>query len=610
MILLILIVISIKHRVTAMTSKYYMFESIIIKAKMEAVEYVFVISCYDKTKSIIDMILNIRTMNPNIINKIGFSLHISQKIIFSDDVDYFIYNKLKGNRMFPKEYNVITNNEGETKGCINIIKAMKGGLEYFKKAKYFIILAGDSIQIKYSPKFLHYPIYGFGVDYSATIQIRYQLTPDNKYYEHNFIRRIFELNNGSCFFAYGHCNGICMKRDLAEDFTNIWYNVNTYKNNAEMMYDNNVKFIDVENYVFATYLCNLKNKAAGLGLYSKLPDTGDKINIESLENTISSYFVGPISKHINSSIRKTLREKYGYNKMLKDIISSINNDNIEIFHPSPRLLYKQTKTKYYSSELCNYDTFELSNDNVVQGNQPRILYFEFKTTTTNDVCIFASGEPKKNNCFNIVLSKIICVVCLANNINEYHATILNDNKWHKVMIIVGINKVGIYVDDIQVLVRRHEGINTKGNRCIIGGSNVSNKPSQNHFEGYIRNFFYFSGLADPNYESSYFDDVKKYIDTNSVFEPDRDIILDSIIIDNDVIDNNVIGNVSNVIGNVIGSIMDNIIDNDKDIKESKKGKKHKKNKKYKNQKNKNKKQKIHNDNTLINSDSDTDTIEL
>lgn len=620
-----------EHRVTIMTDNYYIRGNIINKARMEAVEYVFAISCYEKTKSIIDMILNIRAMNPSIVNKIGFSLHISQRVTFSDEVDYFIYNKLTKTMMFPKDYNVTVRNDGNTKGVINLIKALKYGLDTFKKAKYFILLSGDCMQIKHSPKFLHYPVYGFGVDYSATIQVRYQMTPDNKYYEHKFIRRIYELNNGSCVFAYGQCDGISMKRDLAEDFTNIWYHNNTYKNYDEMINDNNVKFIDAENYVFATYLCNLKNKVAGLGLCSRLcniSETTNDVNSQNINTNMntemldyitsinmSNYFIGPVSKHINTPIRKNLREKYGYNQILKDIISSINNDDIDTYHPRPILLYKQTKTKYYSGELCNYDIFELDDDKILQGNQPRVIYIEFKTNTSNDVCLFASGEPRKNNCFNIMLSKIICIVCLANNINEYHASSLNDNLWHKLMVIVGINKVSIYVDDIQILVRRHDGINTKGNRCIIGGSNVVKKPQQNHFEGYMRNFFYFSGFIDPNYESSYFDDVKNIIHTNAVYETDYDITLDSIgdirnsIILDSTIHNNII--LDKIDDNIDDNIDDITIDNTtktEDIKTRKKHKKDKKHKKYKkHKKHKNYKETFYG---VINSDSDTDTIEI
>ena len=82
-------------------------------------------------------------------------------------------------------------------------------------------------------------------------------------------------------------------------------------------------------------------------------------------------------------------------------------------------------------------------------NFPRIIYFEFKTDRDRHFCILSSGTAQPNACFNIILDKVIGIMCFNNDIYSYPTKYksLTDNELHSGIVILGINVIHICVDN-------------------------------------------------------------------------------------------------------------------------------------------------------------------
>lgn len=464
------------------------------------VNIIFIIACHEQPKCIVDMILNIRTMNPTIADTIGFSLHISKNYIFEDDNDYYLFNNMMNGTLFPQEYNVkINTTRYETRwGSISVplVSTLKYACDMFPHAQKFVLLASNCLQTYFSPKLLYYPAgLGYDADYGASYRTVYPIDTGSHLLRHKFIKKIFDMNNGDCSYAYGIHEGLFMSRIIAVDFLKIWFDV--YTNEADMCRDNDI-YGCTEEYVFQTYLYNLKKKRFGGSMCHRQPEYVEVVD----RPTSEVYFVKPVKRSINLPLRKMMREKYGYVHLLNNILTTVNKQ-------APiKLIYKNTDTKYYDGQFSSCEKFNID----VCGNYPRTIYLEFKSNVTKDVCLFASGTATANKCFNIILDKKVKIMCYSNDINDYPSKNFNDNEWHSIAVVLGINVVYIYIDELLVFSKPLHGINTTGTHALLGMSN--HLSFERPYQGSMRNVMVWTGLVDPRKDPMRFDMLNDLIKDN------------------------------------------------------------------------------------------------
>jgi hypothetical protein len=383
---------------------------------MQSPEIVFIITCHEQPKSIVDMILNIRTLNQGNKIPLGFSLHFSYNFLVSDDDDEILLEQLVNNVLFPVDYNVtICPTRIPTqwaKIMVPLIVALKHAYDYFKSAKYFVFLASNSLQTYNNPINIVKKYKNNYFDYLATFFKVYPIDEKSNLVEHKFIKRIYEQNNKKLDHVAGIHEGIGMSRTITEKFLNLWYQV--YNDIDEMIRENN-NYGMSEEYIFHIYLHSLNNCTYGHNLCVRQQGYKEIVNSPTQEYL----FVKPIHRDPNNVIRQMMREKYKYKDKYQTLIQ-INQSK-----KSLSCVYNNEMTRIYDGTKQNTIRDRLN----IGGNASRTFHFEFKTNIKGGQCLIATGTANTNNCFNIKLMDnraktrladfLVGIMCY-NNVNRYY----------------------------------------------------------------------------------------------------------------------------------------------------------------------------------------------
>jgi len=441
-------------------------------------EHIFIITCHEHPKTIVDLVCNLKAMNPNV--KTGFCLHISKGFLFHDKDDYKYYRMILDGKLFPESFNVKINPKRFTTKWGSLSAFLVDTLNYahksFENAKYFIFVASNCLQTCYNPPLINHKQHYIGpYQFGHLPKISVPIDDENPYLKNKFINYLYK-NFNSAKFTIGIHEGLYMSTEIAKDFLDKWYTV--YSSDEEILEDN--KLGCTEEYIFDTYFSTQMDKVHGLSLCVRQPEY-----IDVVENPTREFFmVKPVHRRFDLPLRKKMREKYKYDKTITEILETKEAEN---YINRPTIVYLNKNEKQYESKNKDFQKI----DDIVQGNIPRIIHMEIKTDSPYIHCLLSTGSAKQNNCLNILIEKYIKIMCYGNDFYKYDTKDINDGLWHSVCVIYSDSKLWIYVDKTKVFETKVNDLFTLYNNSYIGKSNHTG--FERYYNGSMKNVLILEG---------------------------------------------------------------------------------------------------------------------
>lgn len=443
-------------------------------------DYVCIIMMHEEPQCIIDMICNIKTLNPK--NSMGFYIHLSKNFTFKNANDYNLFCAIKNGTVFPKNYYVHISEKSYItrwgKIGYQIINSIEDVHSIFINAEYVILLASNCLQFRENIKVPWYNCNHLQSKPEFGIEVTFQcrMKDGDPFLKNKFLKH---LHDNKAKFIYHIHEGLYMSRNTISNFLKLWRTIYTTDDDPDYIKDTEMWIS--EEYMLGTYLLSLPDTHYTHGLCIRHPEY-----VELIDKPTHAYmFTKPIHRAINNAVREKLRQKYNYNSIVHKLISN--------HAPCYKLDLAYKNFNEISYPNSNINKFKCE----IYSNSPRVFSFDYCSKSSTDTCVFSTGSAGNNNCFNFTLNckaDTIGIMCYNNDISNRISMNLNDAKWKNVIIVFKINTVFVYINDTIVLQKELNKVDTFGDNCIMGQSNHSG--FEKHFTGSIKNMIIFSGMSE------------------------------------------------------------------------------------------------------------------